>query len=43
MCDWKDGKTLMVYNTGNQLGTGFLAEAVYDGTMDQYLAACFDE
>lgn len=43
MCDWKDGKTLMVYNTGNQLGEGYLAEAVYDGTMDQYLAACFDE
>jgi alpha-L-fucosidase len=42
MCDW-NGKTLMVYHTGNQLCEGYLAEAVYDGTMDQFLAACFDE
>ena len=43
MCDGKDGKMLMVYTTGNQLSTGFVAEAVYDGTVDEFLAACFDE
>jgi alpha-L-fucosidase len=42
MCDW-NGKTLISYNAGNQLGFYYMAEAEYDGTVDQFLAACFDE
>lgn len=40
MCDW-NVKTLIVYNTGNQLNLGYLAEAIYDGTVDKFLAAYF--
>lgn len=42
MCDW-NGKTLITYNPGNQLGFYFMAEAEYDGTVDEFLSACFDE
>ncbi len=42
MCDWR-GKTLITYNVGNQLGFYYLAEAEYDGPVDRFLAAYFDE
>ncbi|MBQ6022265.1 MAG: hypothetical protein IJL25_04995 [Clostridia bacterium] len=41
MCDL-DGKTLITYNAGNQLGFYYLAEAEYDGTVDEFLAAFFE-
>ena len=37
-----DGKTILNYNVGNQRGLGFLAEAVYDGTVTQMLENFFD-
>lgn len=40
MCDW-NGKTLIVYIVGNQLGFYYLAEAEYDGTVDDFLEANF--
>ena len=40
MCDWK-GKTLITYNVGNQLGYGYLAEAEYDGSVDDLLESFF--
>ncbi len=40
MCD-AYGKTLFVYNAGNQLGFYFLAEAEYDGTVAEFLEANF--
>jgi len=40
MCDW-NGKTLIVYNVGNQLGFYYLAEAEYDGTVDDFLESYF--
>lgn len=42
MCDY-EGKTLLVYNLGNQLGFYCLCEAIYDGPVDQFLAHYFDE
>ena len=42
MCDWQ-GRTMIVYNAGNQLGFYYLCEAEYDGTVDELLAAYFDE
>lgn len=42
MCDY-NGKTIITYNIGNQLGFYALCEAEYDGTVDEFLAACFDE
>ena len=41
MCDL-DGRTLITYNAGNQLGFYYLAEAEYDGTVDEFLAAFFE-
>ncbi len=41
MCDW-NGKTLITYNVGNQLSFYYLAEAEYDGTVDDFLAANFE-
>lgn len=41
MCDL-DGKTLLVYMTGNQLGNYFLAEAEFDGTVDEFLSGYFE-
>ena len=40
MCDWK-GKTLITYNVGNQLGYAYLAEAEYDGSVDDFLESFF--
>ena len=40
MCEYR-GKTLITYNVGNQLGFYYLAEAEYDGTIDDLLAAYF--
>ena len=42
MVTW-NGKTLITYNVGNQLGFYYMAEAEYDGTVDELLAAYFDE
>lgn len=41
MCDY-NGKTLISYNTGNQLGFYYMAEAEYDGTVDEFLEAFFE-
>ena len=41
MCDW-EGKTLITYNAGNQRGFYYLAEAEYDGSVDEFLAANFE-
>lgn len=40
MCDW-NGKTYINYFVGNQLGSGYLADAIYDGTMEQLLESFF--
>jgi hypothetical protein len=40
MCDW-NGKTLIVYNVGNQLGFYYLAEAEYNGSVADFLEAYF--
>ena len=40
MCDW-NGKTLMVYGVGNQCGFYYLAEAEYNGSIDDYFEANF--
>lgn len=36
-----EGKTLITYNVGNQLGFYYLAEAEYDGPLGQLLERCF--
>lgn len=42
LCDWPErGKTLITYNLGNQLGDYYMAEAEYDGSLDDLLARCF--
>ncbi len=41
MCDW-NGKTIIVYNVGNQLGLYYLCEAEYDGTVAELLASFFE-
>jgi len=40
MCDY-NGKTLITYNIGNQLGFYYLAEAEYDGSVADFLEANF--
>lgn len=40
MCEYQ-GKTIITYNVGNQLGFYYLAQAEYDGTPDDFLAAYF--
>ena len=40
MCDWQ-GKTIITYACGNQLGFVYTCEAEYDGTVDDFLAANF--
>lgn len=40
MCDWQ-GKTLITYIVGNQLGFYYLAEAEYNGSVDDFLEANF--
>ena len=41
LCDW-EGKTLFTYNVGNQQGFYYMAEAEYDGSVDDFLAANFE-
>lgn len=40
--DWQ-GRLVMTYSWGNQLGVEHLAEAVYDGTLSQFLRGWFPE
>ena len=40
MCDW-NGKTLITYLVGGQIGFYYMAEAEYDGCVDDFLAAYF--
>ena len=42
MCDLPDGRTLFTYNVGNQLGFYYMCEAIYNGTVDEFLAANFE-
>jgi hypothetical protein len=39
-CEWQ-GRLIINYSWGNQQGTEFLAEAVYDGTLEQFLGGWF--
>ena len=41
LCDW-NGKTYINYLLGNQLGFYYMAEAVYDGTVAEFLRANFE-
>ncbi|MBQ3150523.1 MAG: hypothetical protein IJB86_04680 [Clostridia bacterium] len=41
MCEY-NGKTLITYNAGNQLGFYYLAEAEYDGSEAEFLEANFN-
>jgi hypothetical protein len=40
LCEYR-GKTVIYYSWGNQQGTEFLAEAVYDGTLASFLRSFF--
>jgi hypothetical protein len=40
LCEFK-GKTILYYSWGNQQGTEFLAEAVYEGTLASFLRSYF--
>ena len=40
MCDW-NGKTYIMYLCGNQLGNYWAADAVYDGTVKEFLEGFF--
>ena len=40
MCDW-NGKTLITYLVGDQIAFGYMAEAEYDGCVDDFLEAYF--
>lgn len=41
MCE-VDGKTLLTYNSGNQLGFYYLCEAEFEGTMQEFLEGYFE-
>lgn len=41
MCDW-NGKTYINYLVGNQLGFYYMTEAIYDGTVTEFLKAQFE-
>ncbi len=41
LCDWA-GKTLITYNVGNQQGFYYLAEAVFDGSVEEFLRSFFE-
>jgi pimeloyl-ACP methyl ester carboxylesterase len=41
-CEWQ-GRLAINYSWGNQLGTEHLAEAVYDGSLEQFLNGWFPE
>jgi hypothetical protein len=40
LCEYR-GKTVLYYSWGNQQGQEFLAEAVYDGTLADFLRGFF--
>lgn len=40
LCDW-NGKTVILYSWGNQLGNEFLAVAEYDGSMREFFESFF--
>jgi hypothetical protein len=40
LCEFR-GRTILTYSWGNQQGTEFLAEAVYEGTMAEFLRGWF--
>jgi hypothetical protein len=40
LCEF-EGRTVIYYAWGNQRGTEFLAEAVYDGPLDAFLRSFF--
>ncbi len=40
LCEYQ-GKTILTYNVGNQLGFYYMAAAEYDGTPDEFLEAYF--
>lgn len=40
LCDYK-GKTVISYNVGNQLGFAYIAQAIYDGSSDDFFEAFF--
>jgi len=42
LCEF-NGKTIIYYSWGNQRGTEFLAQAVYDGTLESFLHSFFLE
>ena len=41
-CEWR-GRLILNYSWGNQQGTEFLAEAIYEGTQDRFLRAWFPQ
>jgi hypothetical protein len=42
LCEFK-GQVIIYYSWGNQQGTEFLAQAVYDGTLENFLCGFFPE
>jgi len=40
LCEFR-GRTIITYSWGNQQGTEFLAEAVYDGSLASFLKGFF--
>jgi alpha-L-fucosidase len=42
LCEF-DGRTIIVYAWGNQVGTEFLAEAVYDGPLEDFMMGFFPQ
>jgi hypothetical protein len=42
LCEF-EGRTVIVYAWGNQVGTEFLAEAVYDGPLEEFMRGFFPE
>ena len=40
LCEFK-GTTIITYSWGNQQGTEFLGEAVYDGSLESFLKGFF--
>jgi hypothetical protein len=41
LCEW-EGKTIITYNVGNQLGFYYMAEAEYDGSLADFLESFFE-
>jgi alpha-L-fucosidase len=42
LCEF-EGRTIIVYAWGNQVGTEFLAEAVYDGPLEEFMRGFFED